>query len=223
VEHKSQSLTNFEIKFKSDGRFSGYASTFNNVDSYGDTILPGAYAETLKNNGLPKMFVQHDSWSLPVGKWTSAVEDEKGLYVEGEFTPNMQDAENAKAALKHETIDGLSIGFMLRRADFEWSNVVEGGRIISNVTKLLEISLVTWPADSFARVDMKGEIEKIETIRDFERFLRDSGHFSKNATAKLIAKAKALFDRGEPEKTEEKPDYGQILAKLTQINSKIEV
>lgn len=223
MEQKSQSLTNCEIKFNKDGHFSGYASTFNNVDSYGDTILPGAYEKTLKSYGLPKMFVQHDSYALPVGKWISAKEDQKGLYVEGEFTPNMQAADNAKAALVHETIDGLSIGFLLRKNDYKLSDKVEGGRIISNITKLLEISLVTWPADSFARVDMKSEIEQIETIRDFEKFLRDSGHFSKNATATLIAKAKALFDRGEPEKTEEKPDYSQILAKLTQINSKLEV
>lgn len=223
MEHKSQSLTNCEIKFNKAGHFSGYASTFNNVDSYGDTILPGAYEETLKSYGLPKMFVQHDKYALPVGKWISAKEDQKGLYVEGEFTPNMQSADNAKAALVHETIDGLSIGFLLRKNDYKPSDKFEGGRIISNITKLLEISLVTWPADSFARVDMKSEIEQIETIRDFERFLRDSGHFSKNATATLIAKAKALFDRGEPEKIEEKPEFSRILAKLTQINSKLEV
>jgi len=217
MERKTLSLNNCEIKLDKTGRFGGYASTFNNIDSYGDTILPGAYNETLEKNGLPKMFVQHDSSMLPVGKWIEAKDDGKGLYVVGEFTPGMRLAEEAKAALEHETIDGLSIGFMLRKGDYKSS---DDGRTIEKVAKLLEVSLVTFPADSYARINMKSEIEEIETVRDFERCLRESGVFSKSDVLTLINRAKVIFG---DQKEQKSPDLSKLMAKLAQINQKLGV
>lgn len=220
MQHKQLQLNKAEIKMNLEtGTFSGYASTFGNVDSYGDTILPGAYAATLSEYGLPKMFFNHDMEELPVGKWLSAVEDQKGLYVTGEFTPDMEDADNIKAALMHETIDGLSIGYMLKKDDYTPSGDTSNGRIIKSVSRLVEISLVTFPADPFARVDSKSEIEQLETVRDFERFLRDSGNFSKSTSNLLIAKAKTIFGQGEPVKKSVEID--KLLAKLAAINSKL--
>ena len=191
---KTLSLNDCEIKLKSDGtHFAGYASTFGGVDAYGDTIKRGAYAETLAAHGMPKMFVQHDSRSLPIGKWLSAKEDERGLAVEGEFTPGMLRAEEVRAALRHGTVDGLSIGYMLKKSDYEET---AAGRIINNVSKLLEISIVTFPADGAARVDTSSvkaeDIEQLETIRDFERFLRDVGAFDQVTAKRLVAKLRAI-------------------------------
>lgn len=202
MEHKTLSLNDCEIKLAADtGKFEGYASTFNNVDSYGDTILPGAYKDTLSANGLPKMFILHRSYELPIGKWLDASEDSKGLYVKGELTPGLSMANDVNAALKHGTLDGLSIGYALRKADYQPSDKIEGGRIIKKVSLLSEISPVTFPADSFARIDLssvKSELESVETIRDFERFLRDAGGLSKSITEAVIARAKVVFSQGEP-------------------------
>jgi len=110
MERKTLSLSDCQIKMADDGegRFAGYASVFGGVDSYGDTILKGAFESTLKKNGKPKMFAQHESWGLPIGKWLTAKEDDHGLYVEGEFTPGLTRAQDTYAALKHGTVDGLS-------------------------------------------------------------------------------------------------------------------
>jgi HK97 family phage prohead protease len=191
------------------GTFAGYASTFNNVDSYGDTILPGAYTKALAA-GMPKMFVQHESDELPVGKWIEAKQDNKGLYVVGEFTPGMADAADAYAALKHGTIDGLSIGYSLKSEDYEGSDT---GRVISSISRLCEISLVTFPADNSARITMvKSEAEKLETVRDFERFLRDAGKFTKSEATVIIARAKLVFAPGEPAL-----NVSPILEKISQM------
>jgi HK97 family phage prohead protease len=202
VEHKTLSINDCEIKLAADtGKFEGYASTFNNVDSYGDTILPGAYKDTLSANGLPKMFILHRSYELPIGKWLDASEDSKGLYVKGELTPGLTMANDVGAALKHGTLDGLSIGYALRKADYQPSDKIEGGRIIKKISLLSEISPVTFPADSFARIDLssvKSELESVETVRDFERFLRDAGGLSKSITEAVIARAKVVFSQGEP-------------------------
>jgi HK97 family phage prohead protease len=201
MEHKTLSLIDCEIKLEDSGIFAGYASTFNNVDSYGDTILPGAYIETLRKNGLPKMFILHRSYELPIGKWLDAAEDKKGLYVKGELTPGMSMSNDVGAALKHGTLDGLSIGYALKKGDYTPSEVAEGGRIIKKVSLLDEISPVTYPADRHARVDtvsLKSEVDGIETVRDFERFLRDAGGLSKGLTEALVSRAKIVFYQGEP-------------------------
>jgi HK97 family phage prohead protease len=118
---------------------------------------------------MPKMLVQHDSRSLPIGKWISAKEDDHGLLVEGEFTPGMARAEETRAALRHGTVDGLSIGYVLQKGDYEET---PEGRLIRRVSRLVEISVVTFPADSAARVNLASikseeleQVERIETIR----------------------------------------------------------
>jgi hypothetical protein len=72
----------------------------------------------------------------------------------------------------------------------------DGKRIIKKWSKLIEISVVAFPADSSARVDLasvKSEIEQIGTIRDFERFLRDAGGFSAEAAKTMLSRARDLF------------------------------
>lgn len=220
MQKKTLSLVECEIKMQGDaGTFEGYASVFNKVDSYGDTILPGAYTKTLSANGLPKMFLQHESWELPIGKWTEAKEDDHGLFVKGELTLGMARADDTHAALKHGTLDGLSIGYRLAREDYDF---VDGSdmahRIIKNVSLLAEVSPVVFPADSFARIDMssvKSDLESIKTVRDLEAFLRDAGGFSKGLSQSLIARAKEIFaHRDDEEKTE------QILAAINRINQR---
>jgi len=205
MERKSVSLLDFDVKFANEsGKFSGYASVWGGVDSYGDTILKGAYKETLVKNGMPKMFIMHKSYELPIGKWLSAKEDDKGLFVEGELTPNMAMSNEVYAAMKHGTIDGLSIGYALKKGDYTPSDTVEGGRIIKKIAILAEISPVTFPADGNARIDLtsvKSTIEELDTIRDFEGFLRDSGNFSKSVVELLITRAKLIFGQGELVKT----------------------
>ena len=74
---KTLSLSDCELKMEGDaGVFSGYASVFGGVDSYGDTIMKGAFADTLKNDGVPKMFYNHNIWDgLPIGKYQIVQED----------------------------------------------------------------------------------------------------------------------------------------------------
>lgn len=177
------------------GTFSGYASVFGGVDSYGDTILPGAFKKTLKA-ALPKIYVEHSSWQLPVGKTLAAAEDDIGLMVTVEMTPGMVAASEAYAALKHGTVDGLSVGGAISKDSYKETDT---GRIIKTWDVLREISICAFPADSKARVatvkaeEFNAAIRDIETIREFEAFLRDAGMCTKSAAQELTAKAKALF------------------------------
>ena len=201
---KTLSLSNVSLKMDgATGQFAGYASVFGGVDSYGDTIVKGAFLDTLRTNGLPKMFWNHD-WDMPIGKWDIAREDDHGLWVEGTLTPGLSLSEDVKAALSHGTIDGLSIGGYLKRGDYEET---EEGRRITKWTSLMEVSPVVFPADASARIDLSsvksGEmlalIDGIESVRDFEHFLRDAGGLTKGAALALTARAKEVLCAGEPQ------------------------
>ena len=101
----------------------------------------------------------------------------------------------------HETIDGISIGFQI--GDYE---MVQKGdqtlRLIKSIKKLPEVSIVTYPADDAARVDLtsvKSSLDNVKTIRDLEEFLRDACGFSKSLATATASRCKSVFTQGEPE------------------------
>lgn len=198
LRYKKLDLSATQIKLApSQNTFTGYASTFGNIDAHGDTIVKGAYLETLAQNGLPKMFFNHDMYQVPVGKWVDAKEDDHGLLLTGEFTPGNTLANEVKSAMLHGTVDGLSIGYRLEVGDYEETS---DGRTIRKVDRLVETSIVTMPADKFARIDLSSvknldfdaELLECKTERDIERLLRDAGLSKKGATA-VVSRAKAIF------------------------------
>ena len=221
---KTLKLSDVSLKMEGDtGKFSGYASVFGGVDSYGDTIIKGAFESTLRTHGKPKMFFNHE-WSMPIGKYLVAKEDDHGLFVEGELTPGLGLSSDVRAAMLHGTLDGLSVGGYVKSGDYEDT---ETGRVIRKWSKLMEISPTVFPADDAARIDsssVKGGdfveiIEGIESIRDLESFLRDAGGLSKGAAVALVARAKKVMGvAGEPDtKTVEAKALADFHARLTRI------
>jgi HK97 family phage prohead protease len=201
---KQVKLSEVKLEMKSDGSggFAGYASVFGGVDSYGDTIVKGAFEYSLGKYGKPKMFALHDWFDLPIGKYTVAKEDDQGLYVEGEFTPGLARASDTRAAMQHGTLDGLSIGGYVKSGDYDETDT---GRVIRRWTKLVEVSPVVFPADESARVaevrsrdQLIDAIDSVDSIRDFETLLRDAAGLTKAAAEALAARAKLIFMRGDP-------------------------
>lgn len=212
--HKKLSLNDCQIKVNADnGKFSGYASTFGNIDSYNDTIVKGAYEKTLADDGLPKMFFNHDGFELPIGKWIDAGEDDVGLYMEGELTLDSSKGKDVHAALKHGTLDGLSIGYKVSKDGMEIRS--DGVRVLKQV-KLYEVSVVTMPADSHARIDLNSvkfeAIENIKSIKDLERFLRDVVGCSKGFSMALLTRVKSVMSPGEPEEDKAKAKEAEFIA-----------
>jgi HK97 family phage prohead protease len=223
MERKFLPFADAQFKMDGDQTFTGYASVFNKVDSYGDTIVKGAYADTLKKNGLPKMFFNHQSYDVPIGKWVEAKEDDYGLFMTGEFTPGNAKASEVRAALKHGTVDSLSIGYSLKKGDFDEST---NGRTIKKIARLPEASIVTFPADTFAKVDLSSVksmdfealLPECKTERDIERLLRDAGLGKWEAMA-IVSRAKAIFDgRDAPEEAKAKTD-ALILERLQKLSA----
>lgn len=221
IEKKFLQLSDVQIKASEDGTgmsFEGYASKFGHVDAYYDSILPGAYKSVVDSGALPKMFFNHNYYRLPVGKWVSMVEDDQGLYVKGEFTPGVSEAEDVYHAVKHGTVDGLSIGYSLSTDDYYYSN---GVRYIKNVTKLYEISVVTNPADSSARItpdSVKSDMSGAANDADISKRLSlMTGIEIKNAEA-IVEAIKIQVADIEKKKADEKALFESIKATIDKLS-----
>jgi len=188
METKLATFESMELKFAGEEmRFSGYASVFGGIDSYGDTIKSGAYANTLVSRDRPIMMLRNH-YGSPIGKYLNMYEDEKGLFVEGELTPGHSIALDTYASLKHGAISGLSIGFY----PVKQTQLEENRRLLEEIN-LIEISVVDQPADLNAHiVSIKSALENASSIREIEICLRDSGGFSRNDATLLVSRIKSL-------------------------------
>lgn len=214
MEHKLITLDRTEIKTDEarKGFFSGYASGFGLIDSYGDTVLPGAYKATLEKRSRP-IQMRWNHFGEIIGKWTAFAEDEKGLYVEGELTPGHSKAQDVYASLKHGAITGLSIGYRpIKSVEND-----HGGRDLHEID-LIEVSVVESPADVSAQInDVKSAIQEAASLKEIEAILRDEGRFSWSHATALVSRVKALAlgDREAETKTSD------ILAAINAATLKI--
>lgn len=131
-----------------NGKFAGYASVFDVVDSQNDMVLQGAFTHTLQQRaGQIKLLWQHQ-WEEPIGVITKLFEDARGLYVEGVLLMEIARAKEAYALLKAGVVKGLSIGYTPGR----WVHDPDTGLRKLQSVDLWEISLVTVPANAAAQV-----------------------------------------------------------------------
>ncbi len=211
MQIKTLGLESLELKFAGEEmRFSGYASIFGGVDSYGDTIDAKAYDATLANRQRP-VRMRWNHYGDIIGKWLTMFADSKGLFVEGELTPGHSKASDVYASLKHGAIDGMSIGYVPVRA-IENS---DGTRLLQEI-KLVEISIVEEPADLGAKISsIKSAIEEASTIREIEIALRDSGQFSRDAACTLVARMKSLLQGELATEEKAKREIAELFQKYT--------
>ncbi|WP_225783339.1 HK97 family phage prohead protease [Xenophilus sp. Marseille-Q4582] len=183
--------------------FSGYGAVFGNVDAYGDVIEAGAFSKFLADvksgaQPWPAMLSQHGGWQMsaedmtPIGVWTDFAEDGHGLKVTGQLadTPRGLEMYKLMKMSPRPAIDGMSIGYIAK--DWEPRTKPEDPRRRLKRIDLIEVSLVTRPANGKARVEAVKSIDAIETLADAERYLRDSGGLSKSAAVALVSRIKSL-------------------------------
>ncbi len=152
----------------------GYASYFGKCDQGGDVVEPGAYAASLADlaskGRTVKMLWQHDP-TQPIGIWDEVREDGKGLYVKGRLLTDVARGREAAALIEAGAIDGLSIGYRTKKAHKNG----KGQRLLAEL-ELWEVSLVTFPMLSEARVGAKGENPEAAMLRDLAGVINDARH-----------------------------------------------
>ena len=187
-KHASLKVRDFDLQVKSvedDGTFSGYGSVFGVEDSYGEIVAPGAFTASLsdiakKGRPVPILW-QHDP-RAPIGTYTTLRQDDTGLFVEGALLKNdVAQAREAFALMKANAVSGLSIGYWVRNSSFDEKTNIR----TLTALDLVEVSLVTFPANDEARVEavkFKLAHGEMPTLPEFERLLREAG-FSKTQSA----------------------------------------
>ena len=220
----------FELKALDDEKgahmFEGYGSVFGTVDSYNDTIVKGAFKQTLREwkaqKKLPKLLLQHGGGGffssnaddmVPIGKWEEMYEDDHGLFMRGRlFDVDTDRAKSTYAALKEGELDGLSIGFRTLKSKMDEET---GIRTLTEI-RLYEVSLVTFPANDPARVTaVKADVD-LPTEREFERWLRREAGFTEEQAKGVIAKGYRQVRR-EAMPSEEA--HGQLLESIRRFGA----
>lgn len=223
LQHKTIGLHQVKPIESSSGDmvFEGYGAVFDVIDSYGDSIVKGAFAGAVKaandENKWPAMLLQHGGWSTedstPIGIWTSIEEDDYGLKVTGKLA-NTERGRDIYALMKMEpraAIDGLSIGYYATK----WRAGEGAGqpeRILEEV-ELVEISPVTFPANEKATVTSVKSIEELQSLRDIERHMRDAWGASNGEAKALISKMKAATLREAEAESKAQSDLMAALQK----------
>lgn len=216
------SLKLLEGEEGSEGKIQGYGAVFGNKDFHGDIISPNAFDSTLSGDpSKVKMLWMHNS-SRPVGVWNRIDKDEFGLITEGSLLLDVQDGRDARAHAKAGTVDGLSVGFIPKTERFDKTlnaNVIED-------VKLLEISLVTFPANDLARIshvksmnEISSEEDLVRTKRAIESYLREVG-LSKSFAQSIVAngvKAEGIASEDRDGQAKELTDLIGAISKTSQI------
>jgi HK97 family phage prohead protease len=89
-------VKNIDLEFKTDseGKVSAVFSVFNNLDSDGDVVVPGAIKSGFKSGDVPMVWAH--KWDMPIGKGQITSDGDKATF-NGEF---FMDTESGKEAYK---------------------------------------------------------------------------------------------------------------------------
>ena len=214
MDIKSLSIP-FELKREpdQDGTFEGYASVFDIVDGGLDVVNRGAFTKSLDRR-KPKLLWQHDM-AQPIGVFDEIKEDERGLYVKGRLSKDVQKGAEAMALLRMGAIDSMSIGYRTIEAAKEGDGSVR--RLMQ--VELYEVSLVTIPMLEAATVT---DVKSIKTIREFEKAMRDAGFSKTEAKAISVEGFKGLADHRDDVEVEADNGFDdETLTLLKQLQEKM--
>ncbi|MDQ2736468.1 MAG: HK97 family phage prohead protease [Pseudomonadota bacterium] len=193
-----------ELRAHGEGIVEGIASTFGGIDSFGDTVLPGAYSKTISEHAAagtaPAMLWSHRA-ERPVGKWQQLGETGRGLEVAGRLNLRTHAGREAFEHVQAQDLTGLSVGFTMHPIGSE--RRADGVRAIK-AARLHEISLVALPSDEGARITgIKSlDLARPETARDFQAALQQIG-FSRREAVQIATKGYAGFT---PDAADDEPD-----------------
>ena len=130
----------------------------------------GSYTEVIKRNALDgvnlndtRLLVSHDQNRLPLAKapktmkvWTSDI----GLHIRATL-PNTEEARSVYTAVKRGDMTGMSFGFTCSSQGFDYD--VETRTItINKIDKVLEFSVVNFPAYAETSVEARSEMQEAE-------------------------------------------------------------
>lgn len=169
MEHKTLDL---DLELKGDdagpGEFKAYFAAFGNRDKVGDVIQPGAFrnlADFVKSGWIG---VNHEHARLPVAYPVSAVQDAKGLLVEGRYhsTP---EAQKVRTVVRERIEAGKAVRGSIGYKATEHEKGTLDGKTIRSLKgiDLSECSFVNMACNDSAEVVHSKSLISLEEIREY--------------------------------------------------------
>lgn len=145
-------------------KIAGYANT-STKDRTGDIVLPEAWAKGIENyRKNPVLLYQHDH-SKPIGKSETVRVDKKGIFIEGSVSEAAEKLHGVKTLIKDGALKSFSVGFRVKDADYDRNS----DTFIIKDVELLEISVVSVPANQESLFSIKKSFEDTESYEDFKK------------------------------------------------------
>ena len=161
------SLANIEYKSAEDNsdtlHIRAYALAFNNVDSYGDVILPTALDNFIKSEDFNRMHLcyQHKR-DIVIGVIKEAGIDEKGMWIEADILPTT-DGKDVQMLIKAGAVREFSIGYWVNKCRYDRREGYNYEIRVLEDIGIIEVSPVTFAANPEAvLIDAKNEEREVE-------------------------------------------------------------
>jgi len=165
-----------------DLHIAGMAST-TDKDRVGDVIEASAWTKGGLDNYLnnPVILFNHD-YDKPIGRAVSLGTNDKGLQLKAKIAKS---AGHIGELIKEGVLGAFSVGFMVK--DAEWDDETDGYRIKD--AELLEVSVVTVPANQAATFSIAKSFESVSDYEEFKKTFKEGS--SKDEPELNADKAKA--------------------------------
>lgn len=166
VERKQQKATNNGVQYRQAEMranednliIEGYAAVFDSVTDLGpfqERIAQGAFSDVMDDD--VRLLINHDG--VPLARTSNNTlelsQDETGLYYRAQLS-DTQAGRDLYEMIKRGDINQSSFAFMIDKE----SNDADGVRVIEKVSKLIDVSPVTYPAYQAASVFARAEDNK---------------------------------------------------------------
>lgn len=163
----------FEEQENAKGRIRGHAAVFNSLSEplnagngqFRERIMPGAFADALQRDDV-RALINHKG-ELILGRMQAGTlrvhEDGVGLAVEID-PPETQYARDLVESIRRGDITQMSFGFSVTKEGQAWERGSDGVavRTIKSVSRLLDVSVVTFPA--YPQTDVA-----VRSLEEFQR------------------------------------------------------
>ena len=197
IIYKSSPIGELVDADEKSGIVKGYGSVFNNVDSDGDIITPGAYTKTIMENGSRVKYLYQHNMDQPLGKMVNLYEDDKGLMFEAKI-PKTQLGTDVLELMKAGVITENSVGILPLQKE---AGMGDGYNRKLTEVKLYEISAVTLAANDEAMIlDVKGNVDVDKVLSRYDNLVKliRKGNISDNlgyAIEAELIKLKSIFSK----------------------------
>lgn len=153
-----------------DGQFTGYASVFDNIDSYGDVIRKGAFLESIaeygvKGSGIPCYWSHQMSNPLMcIGETVEAREDERGLFVKVQLDLDTEMGAQVHRLIKSGRVNQMSFAYDIE--DYAFAHDDELGEYFElRKLKIHEVSVVQVGANQETELlDVKDRLTRMKDV-----------------------------------------------------------